>query len=272
LRALARRVLLTTAAIATLSLACAKREDPAPPALRWEMRDLQRSWSADTDTTSEVWVSLHYPEFLSVAGDSTALDSLNRWVKRTLVAASMTDSTPGDLEALAAQMIANYQDVRERFGTPPAPWFYENEIRVTWDTLDVVSMVSSADSYTGGAHGAAITVWVVIDANRGRRLFLGDLITPAARDTLLILGEAAFRRARGLQPELPLNQQGFWFPDDRFRLTPNFGIERKGLAFHYNSGDVGPFASGPTSFTIPWDEIAGYIRPDAPMRFLRPPS
>ena len=270
-RPIAARWLPLAAALALAIAACARREEPPPPPrLEWTMQELQRSWSADLpDTSREVWVSLHYPGFTSVPGDPAALDSLNGWVERTLVAASMTDSAPGDLESLAGQMVANYQEVRRRFGEPPAPWFYENEILVTWDTLGVVSMISSADSYTGGAHGAAIRIWGVLDANTGRRLALGDLIAASARDTLLRLGEAAFREARRLAPGVPLDQSGFWFEGGRFRLTSNFGLEEDGLVFHYNSHEVAPYAMGPTTIAIPWDAIAGYLRPDGPLVHLR---
>lgn len=264
--------LLPIATLALAVFACARREEASGPSrLEWTMQDLQRSWSADSaDTSREVWVSFHYPLFTASPGGPVAVDSLNAWVKQVLVASAQSDSTPGDLEALAGQMIANYQGVRRDFGTVSAPWFYENEVRVTWDSLGVISMISSADGYTGGAHGSAVRIWGVLDANTGRRLALGDLIAASARDTLERLGEAAFRGARRIPEGGALQRDGFWFENGRFRLAGNFGLDRDGLVFHYNSYEVAPYAMGPTTVVIPWDAVAGYLRPDGPLASLRP--
>lgn len=256
------RVAVLIAAVA--AAACARepgRGGPAGAALDWTMRDLQRSWSADSaDTVRDVWVSLHYPEFTAAPGGRAAVDSLNRWVESRLVAAAATDSTPADLEALAARMIANYQELRRDIGGPAAAWFYENEVRVTWDSLGLVSLVSTADSYTGGAHGSAVRLHGVLDTRTGRRLALDDLFEPVARESLRALGEAAFRAARRLPPGAPLDREGFWFPSGRFALTPNFGIEPGGVVFHYNSYEIAPYAMGPTTLRLPWEPLAGLLR------------
>lgn len=263
---------LVPLALALLAgFACARREEPPPPAgLGWTMQDLQRSWSADqADTLPEVWISLHYPEFTDPAAPRAA-DSLNAWVEQALVAASQTDSTPGDLEALARQMIANYQSLRRDLpGSPVGSWYYENEVLVRWDSLGVLAMVSTADSYLGGAHGNAVRIHAVFDRATGRRLGFGDLFDPAEGAALTAAAEAAFREARRLPEDVRLDRAGFWFEDGRFRLTPNFGLEREGIVLNYNSYDIAPYAMGPTAVRLPWDSVAGLLRADGPLAPLR---
>ena len=265
-----RRIVLATAAIAALALAaCAKQEPPAAPTLRYTMKERQRSWSTNpADTTKEVWVAFHYPQFIEVPGDPAARDSLDHWVQHILIQTQPGDSV--DLEGFAAELISQYQEMRLDHGGPMIAWFYENEVQVTWDSLDVVSMLSTADMYTGGAHGTWRKEWCVFDVRSGRRLALGDLIGAAARDTLLAMGERAFRRAHDIPDELSVSEAGYLFPDDRFMLPANFGIDGNGLVFHFNEGEVAGHADGPTTIAIAWDEIAGYIRPDGPLKSLRP--
>jgi len=262
--------LLLPAATALLLAACAGRPATRPAArVVWTMHDLRRAWNADSaDTAKDVWVSLYYPQFTAAPGRA-AVDSLNAWVESVLFAPAGSESA-ATLESLAADFIESYRRFKLDFPESRlAGWFYENEIRVTWDSLGLVSMVSSADSYTGGAHGAQIRTWGVLDARSGRRLGIPDLVGPEHRDSLERLGEAAFRAMRGLAAEAPLDSLGFMFPGGRFGLNRNFGLDRDGLVFHFNPYEVGPYAIGPTEVRLDWDLVRPLLRGNGPLAALR---
>lgn len=266
-----RLILLPVVAAGLFACGCAPRDEaPGPPVLAWTVRDVQRSWGSNpADTTRDVWVSFTLPEFSSAPGGPAAAESLNAWTEQALLAGSPGDSALGSPEDIAAQMIANYQSLRREVPGMRAPWFYENEVRVAWDSLATVAMVSSADRYTGGAHGSAVKRWGVLDTHTGRRLRVSDLIESGGLDSLSRLAEAAFRRTRGIAPEARLDHEGFWFHNGRFTLSPNFGLERGGLVFHYNPYDVAPYAMGPTTVVVRWDEAAPLLRADGPLAALR---
>lgn len=262
-----RPILLLAAALAAVSSpACAPREAAAPPPrLAWTMEDFQRSWSADGDTLPEVWLSLHYPRFTAPPG-SGAADSLNAWVEQAQFAAARSDSAPGSLEGIAGTMIANFQALHREFpGAPAAAWYFENECLVGWDSLGVISMRSLTDTYTGGAHGFAARAYGVFDSETGRRLGLGDLAAPDGADSLRRIAEQAFRSARDLPPDAALEREGFWFEGGHFGLTANFGLERDGLVFFYNSYEVAPYVMGPTEVRLAWDAVKGLLRRDGPL-------
>ena len=67
-------------------------------------------------------------------------------------------------------------------------------------------------------------------------------------------------------PARPFSRLGLVDIDEVRAVAPRV----RGLVFHFNSGEVGPFATGATTVTIRWDDLLGYVRPDGPLRSLRP--
>ena len=266
-----RRLLLT--GLAGLALfACGPGREPATGGSRveWTMRDARTSWSADsTDTTRNVWVALHYPEFTSAPGPA-ALDSLNGWVSRRLFVLLEGDTVTPTVNGLAARLIRDFQSFREETGTTAAtPWYVDAEVAVKWDSLDVVSMEAFTERYMGGAHGETDRTWGVLHAGSGRGLRVEDVVDPGALDTLRQMGEAAFRLARQLAPGASLARAGFEFEDGRFRLTPNFGVSPAGFEFGYRACEVAPCLFGPTEIRLSWDAVRPLLRQDGPLGALR---
>ena len=258
-------------ALALALAACGRTPGGSGPPARttWTMKDVQKSWQADpADTTKEVWVSFHYPEFTAAPGPA-AVDSLNEWVRVRLLRSAPGDTVPASLDAMAASLIEDYREFRTR--NPESRltgWFFEGEVAVTWDTLGVVSLNAVSDGYTGGAHGFSVRTLAMFDARNGRRLRVDDLIAPGSRDSLERLAEAAFRAARHLAPDTPLDEEGFRFEGGRFRLNGNAGIDREGLTFFYNEYEVAPHSMGTTEARIGWSDLRPLLRTDGPLASL----
>ena len=252
------------------AFACARQKAPVAAGVEWTLKDERSSWTADsTDTTKNVWVALHYPEFTS-APTPAALDSLNRWAHERRFALLEGDTLEKTVDGLAARLIRDFQSFRAETGTEAAtPWYLDANVGVKWDSLGLVSMMSFTESYLGGAHGETERTWGVLDATSGRRLSIGALVEAERLDSLTHLGEAAFRAVRKIAPGKALNEAGFEFEGGVFHLPDNFGLSEQGFEFVWPACEVAPCLFGPTEFRLTWDEVRPLLDTQGPLGAMR---
>ena len=265
-----RLLLIALAGFAAFACAQRRSAESSATTVEWTMRDERTSWSADTtDTTKNVWVALHYPEF-TAAPSRAARDSLNRWAHERRFALLEGDTLERTVNGLAARLIREFQSYRSETGTEAAtPWYLDADVDVEWDSLGVVSMMSFTESYLGGAHGETERRWGVLDASTGRRLRVEDLVDAAALDSLRQAGEAAFRIKRQLAPGASLEGSGFEFEGGVFRLPANFGLSAEGFEFVWPACEIAPCLFGPTEFKVPWNTVRSMLKADGPLGALR---
>ena len=46
----------------------------------------------------------------------------------------------------------------------------------------------------------------------------------------------------------------------KFHFTTNFALTKDGIEFVYNTYEIGPYAVGASSLTIPYNEIVQYLK------------
>ncbi len=215
------------------------------------------------------WVSLRWPE----ARGGVAADSLNAWIRVRVMAGTgeRADRVEAAPESVAARFLADRERFHRDIPAASAAWFVEREVRVLLDTLGVVTLAATDESFTGGAHGMHVARHASFDARDGRRLRLADLVTDPGDTALVALGEREFRATRGIAPGQTL-AEAFFFRDQggRFAFGDDVAIARDGLLFHWDPYDIAPYAWGATTVTLPWREVARFARADGPLaRFTR---
>jgi hypothetical protein len=94
----------------------------------------------------------------------------------------------------------------------------------------------------------------------GESIQLQDILVPGTEEKLLKSAEAHFRQLKKLGPSDSLTKAGFWFDNDKFHLTQNYGLGKDAIIFYYNAFEIAPQAVGPTNLTIPYAELAGVLR------------
>lgn len=145
-----------------------------------------------------------------------------------------------------------------------APWSLCEEVTVVHNRSGVLSTQFSVEQYTGGAHGSHSILYISTRYENGiEEITLSELFSPENRKKVRRLGEKHFREVRNLAENANLEREGFWFKDGIFTLTDNFAIVPEGLAFHYNSYTIAPYAMGETSLLIPFDSFAPFLEPKA---------
>jgi hypothetical protein len=202
------------------------------------------------------WVRFSSPH-IETAATPAAADSMNAWVRATVFEpAEAGDSVVTNAETWSSRFFARIAEFRRQFPDAPAAWYERRAILLHGDTLGVTCFKYTHERYGGGAHPLTEVFYECFDSRTGRSLTLDSLVKAGARATLDSLGERAFRLARAIPEGQKLKDAMFTFDGGRFELTDNIGVGTAGLTVEFNPYDVAPYAAGPTSFTLPWSEVA----------------
>jgi hypothetical protein len=115
------------------------------------------------------------------------------------------------------------------------------------------------DGFYGGAHpigSSSHQVYKLPEAEQVQNW--QDLFT----DTLQILkmAEESFRKDKGLSPKTKLEDAGYWFNNNRFHLTNNFGLDADGIFFLFNAYEVASYAEGPIYISVPYARLKKYLK------------
>ena len=158
-----------------------------------------------------------------------------------------------DLEKAAQNMLQDYREFKKEFPESPQVWNVRMISHLIYEKEDLVCIKMVSESYMGGAHGSLNVSYITFDTTTGSFVHLFDRIEN--KELFLSLAEQKFRKKRNLTPEENLEKAGYWFPDNKFRLPANIGVDSNGYLLHYNPYEVAPYASGPTDIIIGFEEL-----------------
>lgn len=196
-----------------------------------------------------------YPRVLE-AGNPAAVTIINQFIQEQLLEYSDPDGKPpATLDELATMFINDYNAVPEAMGL----WEMERNIQVSFGADHLATLNYSESGYTGGAHPFSGQRYFVLDLDSGKQLTLKDLLAAGYEEGLNEAGERAFRKERNIPPAASLEEAGFWFANNIFKVNTNVGVMNNGLVFAFNPYEVAPYAMGPTEFTVPYSDINALI-------------
>lgn len=177
---------------------------------------------------------------------SVATDSLAAATMRLRLAGDSPDSA-GSVDAMVQQMFDSFREVHREFPDMPAGWFDELDVAVACDSGEQFAVRADRFWFAGGAHPNTVRRYVAIDRGTGRTIPWRERV-----DTLALLprAEAAFREARSLPATGSLNEEGWFFPGDRFTLPVEGMVCGSQVTLYWNAYEVGPYAVGPTEITV----------------------
>jgi hypothetical protein len=168
--------------------------------------------------------------------------------------------------------------LREMVGGPDPDREYTSSVPLEdseWQGVDfnrhgLLSWSTSSYYYLGGAHGGHRIALQVYDLNAGEFLSISDLLRPGAERVLCHL----LTRHLAKEQRFPADalRQTADYPGVTFAPLPasGFGLEEKGLVFQYGDYEIGGYADGTNSMTIPWAELLPLLSPDSAVaRMLR---
>ena len=203
-------------------------------------------------------VSLSYPD-ITRAGSAAVVDSLNRGILRPLLQSIDIEGSRESPEALAEELFFYYSKTVREFPDYAARWYIERSAQIALDSLGILSVEFSDNTYTGGAHPLHQQYLHLYDTRTGAPLPVDSLLAEGGREPLVALGEREFRRVRAIAPESKLNEAGFWFQGNRFALGQNIGLTRRGLEIIFNPYEIAPYAMGSTRLVLPYDSLQAVL-------------
>jgi hypothetical protein len=239
------------------------------------MRVLERTRGAPGDSVEgHAIYRVEWPDStLLPPGPGPLADSVRHAIAYALAEGQLDGfGRPVAPDVVAARFLAGHAEFRREFPQGPGEWQIERRITIETLPFGLTTLKIEDTRYEGGAHGNSNVFYESRDPATGRRLALKDLATGADMDSLVRIGERAFMETKGLASTADLKEQGWFWDEGRFSLSPNFGVTREGLLFHWNAYDINAYAAGPTTIVLPWSEVHPLLRRDGPLGGLQEAS
>ena len=179
------------------------------------------------------------------------------------------ESLKADAEKFVRQAVSdlNSEFLPKGSKRPPNPYGYSLGGEVKFASPNLISVVSLAYSYTGGAHPNhyyVVSNFGLVNG-KAKRLNIGDLFRPRHP----FLNEIT----ANVMPELVRREAG-WV--DSGALTeidyPRaniFSFDKKGITFYFEAYSVGSYAEGDYLVTVPYAEFTGLSK-TGPLRPILP--
>jgi hypothetical protein len=239
-------------------VACGTREQ-VQEAQRLDYTMMQVRVDADScvDSTTCASFEVNYPVFTDLSPAIAA--ALEQYINDAM-AYDNPEAEGFSMQQKGERFIADFESFRKQFPDNTSPWYYlvQADVLLSLDTL--ISIAVHSEFFTGGAHGGFNTFYVNFNPQSGKEVTLSLVLKPGHEQTLIRLGEKAFRDVRVLDDTASFAENGFDFPGDQFKLNTNYGFRPEGIVFFFNPYEVAPYAQGSTEFLIPFEALTAWRR------------
>lgn len=232
-------------------------ETVTAPGLGYDIRSYKLTSSPDCDTVSTCAVfEVSYPVFSGI--DSAVAEKIQREIELSF---SLGDPEALDktLEQEATEFIEEYKSFTAEVTGMDQGWYFNGEAHVDLLLDTLLSISIDEEYYSGGAHGGGGKYFINLNPQSGDKVNLSNILKPGFEKQLSSLGEALFRKERELGPADNLQENGFEFPENMFKLNENYGFGPEGITFFFNSYEIGPYALGTTEVLIPYKDILDWL-------------
>jgi hypothetical protein len=148
------------------------------------------------------------------------------------------------------------------------PWTFVYESDIAYASKDLVSLIGSTYTYTGGAHGMTSYSSANYQITNGsvKQLGMNDLFKQGTPYLSVLSNEIIGLLRQKDAMWVTTGQVTSFEPKDLsvYSITP------KGLTFYFDPYAVGSYAQGAFMVTVPYSVMSGYIREGGPLhRFVR---
>jgi hypothetical protein len=224
-------------------------------AINWEFGqvkalDLYSAQSTDTTIASIEYTLLPQNDVLKPLVDSLIRVHLGDESKENI--------TKLYLQNVVNEFIREYKEFKNSEESYLTSWYYHSSIDLCEVKKNYLKVDLNTELYTGGAHGNRMVNHYMIKKVSQQTITLKDICTDI---TLLTkLAEIKFRKFVEIDTVADLNENGFWFTDNRFYLPENFYFDEEGLTFVFNQYEVAPYVYGLIYIEFNWNEINSIVK------------
>jgi hypothetical protein len=200
---------------------------------------------------------VEYPVFNGL--HDAVQDSLNRRITESIDTGNSEVETH-TFEEAGMLFVNDFERAQAEFPDHTLGWYFKASVEISLLTDTLISLRSSAEIFTGGAHGAYGTYFINIRPLTGKVIALSDIFKPGYKKALQDIGETVFRKSLGLADSVSLAEEGFEFPQDKFKLNDNFGLSTQGIIFIFNIYEIAPYVLGAQEILIPYNKIKDLLK------------
>lgn len=203
-------------------------------------------------------VKVAYPDFSNI--DNIFIEKqIETNIDKFVFASFYEGNNLGAFEDLWANYVDHYNTMLDGAPESTKGWDVDRKVTVIYNKNKVLSLQYFEFSFTGGAHPNTYRFYDNFNVEKGNKIKLDDMLKEGVKDSLETIAEKKFREMKGLSRDQSLKSAGYWFDDNKFRLTDNFGIKKKGLVFFYNTYKIAPYAMGSTEMLLPYSDISSLL-------------
>jgi uncharacterized protein len=183
-----------------------------------------------------------YPQFDGAGADFSAV---NRAFAATAQEGAK-NATPG-------------KDAADRAST----WTYLQSFVLHRPGPNGVTVETSSYTFTGGAHGSSGVAATLVDLRTGRRVAPAEVFLPGVpwEHTLAEIARADLKRQFVDRPGFEDSLQPANF-DKLMKDADRYLFKQDALVLLFNQYEVGPYAAGIFKVMIPYERLAGLLRPE----------
>ncbi|RJP62127.1 MAG: DUF3298/DUF4163 domain-containing protein [Ignavibacteriales bacterium] len=215
-------------------------------------------------------LSIFYPEV--ILPDKNVEDKINKAIKNSLLEYYVEDKALqyNSIEELADSFYAAYKTDSVIIHSEDyiLAYVYDLEFKIDYNDNNILSLLKTLYTYTGGAHGSTSLTYLNFDLRSGAEIKLEDIFKDDYKTALDKLGEKPFRDYYNLKPDEDFEKAGFWFTDNKFSLNDNFGFNPEGIVFQYNQYEVAPYALGAASIIIPYKKLKEIVKENSLLDYI----
>ena len=194
-------------------------------------------------------LKLSFPELNKV--DTPISKIIQDTIDHLILTPIFEDKVYQNQDELYADIEQAYNEFKLDFPEVESNWFLNRDIKIIAQRDGIITLSFYESSYLGGAHANEMTFYKHYNGTNGKVVLLENFFTTSQRTQLNKLGEQAFRSKRGIEPGTSLEESGFWFKEDQFKLNDNFYFDNTGIYFYFNAYEIAPYSYGSTEIFIP---------------------
>jgi hypothetical protein len=137
-------------------------------------------------------------------------------------------------------------------------WDFDYSSQIVYNADGLLSMGFSVYFFTGGAHGGYGSIFRNIDLRSGKTILLKDLFLDNSDNALSAVIASNIKKNWEYGNDTKLTDIGYF--EETVSPVENFYLTEKGIGFHYNPYEIGPYAIGATDVFIPYMEIETIVK------------
>jgi hypothetical protein len=197
-------------------------------------------------------ISVSYPEIKGGNSDfqMAVQEWVLAWVRDNAVITEENKPKRMTLEESANSFISNFQtELKER------PQYIQGFEVDSQDTIlcktdKVVCLSMNTYSFQGGAHPNHQSTIANFDPNTGGPIFVNKIIKNEAAILKLITPKYIAQKSEESGEKFKIMTE-----NGKLTFPLNWGYTEKGILFHYNTYEVGPYAIGDADVFLTWEEM-----------------